>query len=195
MEELQVDIPTKTTITRPTYGQQLKEAARWKGSTVEIERAKSYFQGFSNWQVLVIIGIAISGLASFVNTYDAWSKINTQIQAALQTGTIQKELNTQFIVILVLSCLAIALGIVLAWLFRHATNPRRIVTLGIITAGIFGILYAVSMKFQTASTIYKLGASWGAFLAFIILGFVLSSRDAGKIGVKWEPSTKTVKVE
>ena len=129
----------------------------------------------SNWQYVVILGIAISGLAAFVNTYDAWSGINAKLAACTQDPVLKKELNTQFIVILVLSCLAVLLGIILAWIFRSKLNQRKIITLGITTAGVLGILYALSIKFQNTTNAAKLGVSWVSFLAFLILGYFISS--------------------
>lgn len=134
-----------------------------------------YFYGMNNWQFMVVLGIAISGLASFVNTYDAWSGINSQTQSCTQSSTLQKDLNIQFIVLIVLSCVAIILGILLAWVFRSQQNQRRLVTLGITTAGIFGILYALSIKFQNASNKIKLWTSWVCFAGFLIIGFLIST--------------------
>jgi uncharacterized membrane protein HdeD (DUF308 family) len=157
-----------------TYNEYLK---RFKPESTEMEKTnfKKFFQ-LNSWQYLLIIAISISGLATFINTYDAWSNINSKLIACTQSDALQKELNTQFIVILVLACVAIVLGVLLAWFFRSQANQRRILTLGIITTGIFGILYALSIKFQNATNKWKLGISWAAFLFFLILGFFLSTK-------------------
>ena len=140
---------------------------------IEKENITKYFS-LNSWQFLVVLGIAISGLAAFVNTYDAWSGINSKIQTCAQSDALQKELNTQFIIIMVISCLAIVLGIILFWLFRNQKNQRRLVTMGITTTGIFGIIYALSIKFQNATNKIKLGISWTSFIGFLILGFFIS---------------------
>lgn len=147
---------------------------KWQGSEKEKKFAKNFFT-LNNWQYLVILGIAISGLAAFINTYDAISGINKKTQICAQSSLLQKELNTQFIVLIVLSCFAIVLGIILAWIFRSGTNQRKIVTLGIMTVGIFGIIYALAIKFYQFSISAKLGISWVAFLGFLILGYFISS--------------------
>ena len=137
--------------------------------------ASKYFN-LDIWHYLIIIGIAVSGLAAFVNTYDAISGINANMQACSQTDVLQKELNTQFIVLLALSCFAVLLGLILAWFFRKQDNQRRLITLGIITIGIFGILYALTIRFQYTSNTIKLFASWITFLGFLVLGWFLSQR-------------------
>lgn len=131
---------------------------------------------FSKWQIFVLFGIAISGLAAFVNTYDAWSGITTQLQSCTSSSNIQSELNTQFIVIIVLSCVAIVLGLFLAWLFRGHANQRRLITLGITLAGFFGIVYALSVKFQNATNKVRLTVSWLSFIGFLIWGYFISNR-------------------
>lgn len=166
---------TITTTNIPQYSaylQQLKPES--------FSKEKKYFQRFftlNSWQYLLILAIAISGLAAFINTYDAWSNINSKLIECTESDSLRKELNTQFIIIIVLSCIAIVIGVLLAWFFRRAANQRRILTLGIITAGIFGILYALSIKFRSVTNKFKLGVSWLSFIFFIILGFFLSSKD------------------
>lgn len=143
---------------------------------IEKENISKYFN-ITSWQGIVIIGIAISGIASFVNTYNAWSGINIELEKCSQTSELKKKLYIQFIVIMVLSSLAIVLGIVLAWLFRTSENPRKILTFGIITLGILGIVYALATKFQNTSNSIKLTISWASFIGFIILGFFVSKNQ------------------
>ena len=140
----------------------------------EYKAIQNYFS-LTTWQFLVIIGIAVSGIAAFINTYNMWTNINANWNACANSGALKKELQIQFIVLLVVSIVAILIGILLAALFRHSKNPRRLVTLGIVTAGILGTVYAISMKFQNSSNAVKLGISWFAFLAFIILGIFMST--------------------
>ncbi|MEM0354019.1 MAG: hypothetical protein QXW79_00420 [Thermoplasmata archaeon] len=156
-----------------TLREQLSKTAGWKGRGEEVKSLKKYFS-MTSWQYLVILGIAITGLASFINTYNAFSDINIHTEKCYQEDPLNKEIHTQFVVVLVLSILSLVLGITLAILLRHAKNQRRIVTLGIITVGIFGIIYSLSLKFYTFSGWTKVGISWASFVAFLILGFFMS---------------------
>lgn len=128
------------------------------------------------WQYAIVVIIALSGLAAFVNTYNAWSDIGTNLSACRNTDPLKQELNTQFIVLLIVSCVALVLGIALAWLFRKQSNQRQILTMGIITMGILGIVYAISIKFQDVTNSVKLGVSWTIFILFVIIGFFASSK-------------------
>lgn len=129
----------------------------------------------SGWQYIVILGIAVSGLAAFINTYEAIAGTNDTLKACTESETYKKQINTEFIVLLILSILAILIGAVLAWALRNQGNQRNLITLGIMTVGFFGIIYAISLKFQNVTSKIKLGISWISFLAFIILGFFMSS--------------------
>ena len=154
------------------------EAGRWKGYNKELAIAARYFS-MSPWQILVILGIGISGLTTFVTTYDAITNINAQIQTCTRSDPLRRQLNIQFIVLLILAILAILIGIILAWLLRNATNTRRIMTLGIIVAGIFGIIYAISIKLanSTLSSVLKAGLSWTVFIGFLIAGYFVSRKN------------------
>jgi F0F1-type ATP synthase membrane subunit c/vacuolar-type H+-ATPase subunit K len=98
--------------------------SKWKNvfmpGTMEMEtsNAKRYFN-LDIWHYLIIIGIAASGLAAFVATYDAVSDINKNIQACINSGDLQSELNTKFIVVMALSAFSIVLGVVMAWILRN----------------------------------------------------------------------------
>lgn len=140
----------------------------------ELEHARKFFT-LNTWQYLIILAIGISGTAAFVNTYDALSNINSKLIECTQSAALQKELNIQFIVILVLSCVAIVFGALLAWFFRAQENQRKLLTWGIISAGIFGIVYALSVRFQSATNKWKIIISWFAFLFFMALGYFLST--------------------
>lgn len=153
-----------------------------KSMKEETKALKKYFR-LDVWHYLIIIGIAVSGLAAFINTYNAISDIDKNMKACAQTYTLQKEFNTQFIVLLVLSFFSVLLGLILTWFFRNQENQRRLITLGIMTVGIFGILYALTIKFQTASNTIKLFASWITFLGFLVLGFFLSTKSNVKFTV------------
>ncbi|BCS83312.1 hypothetical protein QLL95_gp0811 [Cotonvirus japonicus] len=149
---------------------------RIKPGTFTSERGHfaRYFN-VSGWQMIVIAGIAISSIAAFATTYDAITGLDKKIESCEQTTEIKKQLNTKFIVILVLSCLAVVLGLLLAWFFRTQANQRRLLTLGITGGGLIGILYSLSLRFRNATNLVKLGISWVSLLAFVLLGFFISS--------------------
>lgn len=159
----------------------IRERVKWHGREKELDIAQRYFKGFRTWKIVAILGIAISALATFINTYDAITNINSQIQVCTQSESLKRELNKQFIVLIVFSCLAIIFGIIIAWLLRHSTNPMRIITMGIIFGGVFGILYAISIRLQssTMSSVLKAGISWSFFIGFIIWGFIMG-RNTGE---------------
>jgi len=155
----------------------LSESFRLGTRAEESEYAKKYFS-LNGWQYLIIIGIAVSGLAAFVTTYNAISGINATILGCTKYGNIKRELTIKFIIILTLSCFAVVLGLILAWFFRKKQNQRRILTLGIITTGILGIIYSLSIKLQDFSDSIKLIASWLAFIIFLFLGYFLSTKKS-----------------
>jgi hypothetical protein len=129
-------------------------------------------------QYLIILGTAISGLSSFVTTYDAIAKTAEKQQVCEETEDYKQALQTRFIVLMVLSCVAVVIGFILGFMFNRSesVNKHNVVTYGVITAGLFGIIYSLFSKFNTttASMAIKLTMSWSSFLAFIALGFYFS---------------------
>ncbi len=88
---------------------------RLKPGSYSVEKANvSRYFTLNAWQYLVILGIAVSGLAAFATTYDAITGIDTKMEVCEQTGDLKHQLNIKFIVILVLSCLAVLFGIIMA---------------------------------------------------------------------------------
>jgi hypothetical protein len=142
----------------------------------------------NNWQLMIIFGTALSGMASLVNTYDYVSGINNKVQQCNQSADVEALLKTRFIVLLVLSSLAIVLGILFGFIFRN--NPKRLVTFGLGAAGVFGILYAIYSWYQYTpiGNATKLGVSWGAFVLFLLLGFLYSQQKITGIKYRPEPS-------
>jgi F0F1-type ATP synthase membrane subunit c/vacuolar-type H+-ATPase subunit K len=140
-----------------------------------LTQAKGYFT-LNQWQLLIVLGVAISGIAAFVTAYDALFKIDSKVAACAESDALKKALQTRFIVVLVLSCVAIVIGIILGIVYRK--NPKRVLTFGLTAFGILGILYAVITKYNKAQISIKLGISWTSFIAFIILGYLC---DAGII--------------
>lgn len=142
----------------------------------ETGNMKRYFD-LSPWHYLIILGVAVSGMAALINTYNAVSGFNDKVKGCTQTKSVKSAINTKFIILLVISIFIVIFGFVLAWFLRGQDNQRRLLTLGLMTAGIFGILYSLSIKFDDVSNNFKLWASWIVFLGFILLGFFLSTRD------------------
>jgi cytochrome bd-type quinol oxidase subunit 2 len=147
-----------------------------ESASKEIEYARKLIN-ISGWQYVVLLGIAVSGLASFVTTCEALNAANDSLKPCTESDAYKKSLNTEFIVLIILSILAILIGAILAWALRKSDNQRNLITLGIITSGFFGIIYAISIRFQSTANRIKIGVSWISFLAFIILGFILSTKN------------------
>jgi len=145
----------------------------------------SYFSlGSYKWQLIIILGVAVSGLASYVTTYNALSKINT-LSACTESAQLQHELQVKFIVTIVLACIAVVIGIVLSWIFGRNQTPHRLVTFGLTAAGLLGILYALSLRFRKLTDNVQLFISWGSFVAFIILGFLLEKSHGNLYNLKY----------
>lgn len=134
------------------------------------------FMTLNMWQYLVIIGIAVSGITAFVTIYNAASNVNDYYASCESNTNLKKSLNVKFGIMLSISVLIILFGILLAWFFRAKPNPRRILTLGIITIGLFGFLYAFSIKLQSVVDWVKLAASIFTLIGFLILGWYLSTK-------------------
>ena len=143
--------------------------------TEETINAKRYFT-LDTWHYLIVIGIAVSGLAAFVNTYNAISGINDDVISCANSSQLSNDLTIQMIIMLVVSFLAIGLGVLLALLFRKNQNQRRLLTLGIISIGVLGIIYSASIKLQSLSNQIKLWTSWITFFIFLALGWFLSKK-------------------
>lgn len=165
------DLPkTGSTATAPPAKGSRSIADKFKpGSFSEEKKTISKYFDLSIWQILIIIGIAISLLAAFINTYNAVADLNT---ACVQTEALQKKLNTQFIVMVVLGSIALVVGIILSWLFRRGTGSR-LITLGLTASGIFAIIYGLTIRYANTSNNIKLGISWGALAAFVVLGILM----------------------
>jgi NADH:ubiquinone oxidoreductase subunit 3 (subunit A) len=129
-------------------------------------------------QYIIILGIAASGVAAFVSTYDAITDINKNMKACLNTDPLKKERNIQFAIILVVAVLAIIIGIIMSVFFRKQENQHRVLSLGVITTGILGLLYAISMQFQSASNTIKLVSSWAVFIVFIMIALVYNLKKS-----------------
>jgi len=133
----------------------------------------NYFS-LNKWQMFIILGIAISGIAAFINTYDALFKIDEKMAKCAESDALSHDIKIRFIVLLVVSCLAVALGIILAIVLTVLKkNPKWVLVFSLVIAGVLGVLYAVVTNYSKADTGVKLGISWASLIAFVILGFVV----------------------
>lgn len=144
---------------------------------------KEYFS-LDLWQYLIIIGIAVSGLSAIVTTYDTITNIDTEKRESLQQSPeLRDDLNIKFIVTFIVSAFIIIIGLMLTWFLRKQPNPNKILTLGLTTLGLFGILYAIDMKLQDVRSMYKMIASWIVFFILLVLGWALNRRMIKKLAV------------
>ena len=125
---------------------------------------------FNPWQIAAVFGIALSAVAAYITTYNAISKINIDIQ---QDPNLTQKLKVRFIITLVISCLAVVVGIFLAYWFRNSLHKViPILGLGLAGAGILGIIYGLVSRYQTSTGQgIKVGISWVALLIFLGLGW------------------------
>jgi ABC-type sugar transport system permease subunit len=138
-----------------------------------IKQTKDYLN-MSPKEYLLILGIAISGIAALINTYNAASNIiATECQA---TTGYQTAIQNKLIVILVISCLVIVVGIILSITLKEKRKYRGIF-LSLISMGLFGILYALTIKFQNAANVIKVGISWGALIGLVALKLLSPGED------------------
>ena len=142
-------------------------------------------RGLGKVQFAIIIGIALSGLACLINTYDAIAKINEKRQACVETGDLKKILEVRFIVMLVLSIVALIAGIVLGFIFKMRGMT---VAFGFATAGFFGIIYSILSKFKdTGNMGVKLTLSWLSLFLFVGLGFFFGAGKMGTEAIEMKP--------
>jgi magnesium-transporting ATPase (P-type) len=172
-------LPSTSTLT-PAQAEAVKRtwAQRIYGEGLKKEQAnlQKYFD-LSIWQILIILGLAISLLAAFVTTYNYAAKTDV---LCTPTEEQKKKLNTQFIVVLVMGILALVVGILLSWVFRRGTRSR-LITLGVAAAGLFAIVYSLTIKYANASRSVKVGVSWASLAVFVVLGILFGSSPAGAV--------------
>lgn len=163
----------------PNYTGALKEQLAPGSVNSELDNIKRYFD-LAAWNYIIVLLIASTGLAAIVNTYNAISGINKKKEECEQL-LLKNYTLTKFIIMLIFSILAIGLGLFLAFFFRKNQNQRRMISLGIITAGIFGVIYSLSLQFQDISKNAVLYTSWLLFILSIIMGWFLSTKSGVKI--------------
>lgn len=135
---------------------------------------KDYFTGFSSLQIIVILGIALFGVATFITSYDAINGTNKRLYGYQLSSEFIKANRTKFIVILVLAIVAIVMGLFLSWLFRQKQHNHRMITFTLTLAGLIALIYAIWIRFvNNQATGITLAVVCGTiFFAFLVLGFI-----------------------
>jgi len=131
----------------------------------------------SRTQYGIVIATAIMGLATLLTTYDAITKVNeSYLECEEDNPQLQKALQDKFITVLVIAIVAIVTGIGIKYMLQ-----KNIIALGLVTAGILGITYALTLKLQYLSDTAKVSFSWISFLILIVVG-VLYDRNYASVG-------------
>jgi hypothetical protein len=121
---------------------------------------------------IVLLGIAITGLAALVNTYEAIAGINSDINTV-----VGDKLNTEFIILLIISLLAFCVGIILFIVLKKKNIKISLFPMALIAFGIIGFVYSLSIKFQYATYFAKLTVSWVAFIIFLLIGIYMTKKE------------------
>lgn len=164
----------------PDYSGEIREQLTPGSFNEEAGYLKRYFE-MPAWSYLIVFLIASTGLAAVINTYNAISGINKKKEECEKT-VLKNYTLTKFIIMMTLSLFVVALGVLLMIFFRKKENQRRMTSLGIIVAGVFGIFYSLSLQFQDLTKNSVLYTSWVLFILSLGLGWFLS----GKTGVKFK---------
>jgi len=135
--------------------------------------------GLNNKQVIVLIGIAVTGLISFASTADSASGLST---AEIENPDLQAKYNKKFIIVIIFASLALAIGICLSAALYYYGKTQTVVSTGLILAGILAFLYSIFLKNRNVTNKVKLVLSWGSFLVFVLLGFLLAYYGTSKKG-------------
>lgn len=131
----------------------------------------------SPWQYAIIGGLAASGFATLVTTYDAIANTAGWTQCQDTPGVdVHHKSQTRFLIILIFSILAVIAGIILKLLLNY-----QLYGFGLVTAGVIGILYSLFEKIADVNIAVKTSVSWITFLAFIGLGFFAESASNATI--------------
>jgi len=135
--------------------------------------------GLNNKQVIVLIGIAVTGLISFASTADSASGLST---AEIENPDLQAKYNKKFIIVIIFASLALAIGICLSAALYYYGKTQTVVSTGLILAGILAFLYSIFLKNRNVTNKVKLVLSWGSFSVFVLLGFLLAYYGTSKQG-------------
>lgn len=162
------------------------ESSSWSKKLSQIDMKQEYghvkkLLSLQTWQMFMILGLSISGLAAITYTIEAILNIQDQINECLDTDPYKSSRNTEFWIILVLSVIVVIIGSALAWYFRAKDNQHRLIVLSLIVFGVLGILYSISIKINKWSDIIKLSIAWIVFIVFILISWYLNTKSNVKI--------------
>jgi len=164
--------PPETVIRNPP-----KTVIRNPPETVIRTIEKESYYKLDGAQYAIVIGIALSAMFSFVQIYNSISKIGDQEQNDLREET-KAALQTRFIVMLVLACVAIVGGIGLGMYFQD-TNEYQLLAFSLIIGGIVSVVYSLLDKYEYESwmTYTKLGLSLTSLVGFVLLGYLYQTNN------------------
>jgi cytochrome bd-type quinol oxidase subunit 2 len=119
----------------------------------------------------IAAGLALSGIASLVSTYDAIAKKDNDFQS----DTANQAQKTRFIVLISLSGVAFVLGIILGFVLKK--HPWTMISSSLGIGGAVGIIYSLVAYYRNSENWkwISLAGSWGAFIMFGIAGFIMGS--------------------
>lgn len=124
---------------------------------------------------LITLGIALTGVAALVNTYDALSNVGELERQCEKTDPLKSELDTKFWITLAISVVGLLFGLVLAWFLRDKQSTGiTVAVLSLILLSAFGTLYSIQMKARVLNVGPKLWISWIVFIGFVIGGIAFS---------------------
>lgn len=125
-------------------------------------------------QFFIIIAIAVSGMATFVNTYDAIAGINKMTPTIEKSPELQKAEKTRFYVFLCISLILFFIGAIMAYIMNKNQNQRKIISYGLMTAGLLGFVFTLTDRFRGYSIGAKLAVSWIALIVFIVIALFIT---------------------
>lgn len=143
---------------------------------------KNALKGYSltTKQILAILGLGISAYAAFVAIYNSASGIQNDIAAAETSNTnFARKRSTQFIVMIIISCIAIVLGLIISYVLRKSS--WIILPLALSLMGVLALVYSIGIK---TSDKVQLGLSITLFIIFLIFGIYVGIYD-GKERIVW----------
>lgn len=120
-----------------------------------------------NTQMMIILGIAISGMASIINLYDATTGYTLKQDECKESDSLKKATTVRFAMLLVISILIMGLGMYMV----YKPDSNRTMALGLVIAGLFGFLYALSSGIRGAQSPIKTILSLGTFVFFVVYGY------------------------
>jgi len=132
---------------------------------------------FNNKQWIMLFGLAITSIMAFVSVYDVASGINRkEIQANATNPSLAHSYEVQFIVMMVLSIVAIIFGAVVGKIMQK--SKWRFVAYSVLLAGILGFMYSINLRLK-AYPKTKMGLSVSLFLLFLLGTLLVGNTGSG----------------